>query len=226
MAANSFGGESALALKRRARRTNRALALVHPDAQCELDFENPYQLLVATVLSAQTTDVRVNQVTPELFGQFPGPVELGAADLYEVEDIIRSTGFFRAKARSLVGLGQCITQDFGGKVPKKLTDLVSLPGVGRKTANVVLGDAFNVPGLTVDTHFGRLVRRLGWTEQTDPVRVEQEVAELIERKEWTPLSHRLIFHGRRVCHSRKPDCGACEIAPLCPSRGEFDTPAR
>ncbi len=223
MAVNSDDGESALALTRRARRTNRLLAQVYPDARCELDFRNAYELLVATVLSAQTTDVRVNQVTPELFTRFPGPAQLGAAEVGDIEDIIRPTGFFRPKARALVGLGQRIVQKFDGQVPRQLDELVSLPGVGRKTANVVLGNVFNVPGLTVDTHFGRLVRRLGWTEQTDPVRVEQEIAELIERSEWTMLSHRLIFHGRRVCHSRKPACGSCEIAKLCPSRGDFDT---
>lgn len=219
MVANSESGESPLALKRRARRTNRALAGIYPDARCELDFRNAYELLVATVLSAQTTDVRVNQITPELFERFPGPMELGAAELSEVEQIIRPTGFFRPKARSLVGLGQRITQEFGGQVPNNLPDLVSLPGVGRKTANVVLGNVFNVPGLTVDTHFGRVVRRLGWTQQTDAVRVEHAVAELIERPEWTQLSHRLIFHGRQVCHSRRPACGSCEIANLCPSAG-------
>lgn len=219
MVAKDFVGESGLALTRRARRTNRELAVVYPDARCELDFRNPFELLVATVLSAQTTDVRVNQVTPELFDRFPGPEQLAAADLAEVEEIIRPTGFFRPKARSLLGLAIMLEESFGGQVPGRLEDLVQLPGVGRKTANVVLGDAFGVPGLTVDTHFGRLVRRLGWTQETDPVRVEREIAELIERQEWTILSHRLIFHGRRVCFARRPACGACQIAKWCPSYG-------
>lgn len=223
MVAKEFAGEPDLALTRRARRTNRVLAQVYPDAQCELDFRNAFELLVATVLSAQTTDVRVNQVTPELFARFPGPAQLAAADLTEVEDIIRPTGFFRPKARALLGLAIMLEESFDGQVPGRLEDLVTLPGVGRKTANVVLGDAFGIPGLTVDTHFGRLVRRLGWTQETDPVRVEREIAELIERKEWTLLSHRLIFHGRRVCFARRPACGACQIAQWCPSFGVGET---
>lgn len=216
---STVAGESPLALVRRARRTNRALALAHPDARCELDFTTPLELLIATVLSAQTTDVRVNQVTPRLFARFPTAHDYAAADVEEIEEIVRPTGFFRAKARSVVGIGAALVERHGGEVPGRLEDLVALPGVGRKTANVVLGDAFGIPGITVDTHVGRLVRRLGWTTLEDPVRVEHVVGDLIERREWTLVSHRLIFHGRRVCHARKPACGACAIRALCPSAG-------
>ncbi|GHG47382.1 endonuclease III [Flavimobilis marinus] len=209
----------AVALVRRARRTNRLLAEVHPDARCELDFRTPLELLVATVLSAQTTDVRVNQVTPALFARFPDAAAYAGADVEEVEAIIRPTGFHRAKAKALVGIGAALCERFGGAVPNRQADLVSLPGVGRKTPNVVLGDAFGVPGLTIDTHVGRLARRLGWTTNEDPVKVETDLAALIERREWTLVSHRLIFHGRRVCHARRPACGDCAIAHLCPSAG-------
>ncbi|MFI2670882.1 endonuclease III [Streptomyces albidoflavus] len=215
--------ESHLAMVRRARRINRELAEVYPYAHPELDFENPFQLLVATVLSAQTTDLRVNQTTPALFAKYPTPEDLAAAPPEELEELIRPTGFFRAKARSLLGLSAALRDRFGGEVPGKLDDLVSLPGVGRKTAFVVLGNAFGVPGLTVDTHFGRLVRRWKWTEETDPEKVEAAVAAIFPKKDWTMLSHRVIFHGRRICHSRKPACGACPIAPLCPSYGEGET---
>jgi endonuclease-3 len=215
--------ESHAALVRRARRINRELAELYPYAHPELDFESPYQLLVATVLSAQTTDLRVNQTTPGLFKKYPTPEDLAAADPEELEALIRPTGFFRAKARSLLGLSAALRDRFGGEVPGRLEDLVTLPGVGRKTANVVLGNAFDVPGLTVDTHFGRLARRFGWTVSEDPEKVEQEVGELFPKSEWTMLSHRLIFHGRRVCHSRRPACGACAVAPLCPSFGEGET---
>ncbi len=215
--------ESHLALVRRARRINRELAELYPYAHPELDFENPFQLLVATVLSAQTTDLRVNQTTPDLFAVYPTPEDLAAARPEELEQIIRPTGFFRAKAKSLIGLSTALRDNFGGEVPGRLEDLVTLPGVGRKTANVVLGNAFGVPGLTVDTHFGRLVRRWKWTVQEDPEKVEAEIAELFPKSDWTMLSHRIIFHGRRVCHSRKPACGACPIAPLCPAYGEGET---
>ncbi|MEU3624341.1 endonuclease III [Amycolatopsis coloradensis] len=190
-----------------------------PDAHCELDFTTPLELLVAVVLSAQTTDVRVNQVTPALFARYRTAADYAGADRAELEEYLRSTGFFRAKANSVMGLGAALVERYGGEVPGKLKDLVTLPGVGRKTANVVLGDAFGVPGITVDTHFGRLVRRWGWTEDEDPVKVEHAVGELIPRKEWTLLSHRTIFHGRRVCHARKPACGACPLAKMCPSYG-------
>ncbi|MER0244298.1 endonuclease III [Streptomyces sp. HSW2009] len=215
--------ESHLALVRRARRINRELAEVYPYAHPELDFENPFQLLVATVLSAQTTDLRVNQTTPALFRAYPTPDEMAAADPEALEQLIRPTGFFRAKARSLLGLSAALRDRYDGEVPGRLDDLVTLPGVGRKTANVVLGNAFGVPGVTVDTHFGRLVRRWKWTTQEDPEKVETEVCALFPKSDWTMLSHRIIFHGRRICHARKPACGACPIAPLCPSYGEGET---
>ena len=215
--------ESRLALVRRARRINRELALVYPDAHCELDFTNPFELLIATVLSAQTTDVRVNMVTPTLFAKYPTPADLAAADRTDVEAIIQSTGFFRAKTQSIIGLSQAIVERFAGEVPGRLEDLVTLPGVGRKTANVVLGNAFGVPGLTVDTHFNRLARRFGWTTNTEPDKIEADVAALIAKSEWTILSHRLIWHGRRCCHARRPACGACAVARLCPSYGEGPT---
>ncbi|MCQ9351716.1 endonuclease III [Corynebacterium sp. 153RC1] len=211
--------ETPLARKRRARKINRILAQAHPDAHCELDFRNPLELLVATVLSAQCTDVRVNQVTPALFARYPDAAAYAeaATNPAELEEIIRPTGFYRAKANHLIGMGQMLIAEYGGEVPKALEDLVRLPGVGRKTAHVVRGNAFGIPGLTVDTHFGRLMRRLGLTDLEDPVKVEHAIGELIERKEWTMFSHRVIFHGRRVCHSRKPACGACVLASLCPS---------
>src|ERR671919_2114797 len=211
--------ETPLALVRRARRINRELARVYPDAHCELDFTTPFELLVATVLSAQTTDVRVNMVTPTLFAKYPTARDLAAADREDVETIIQSTGFFRAKTQAIMGLSQAIVERFDGEVPGRLEDLVTLPGVGRKTANVVLGNAFGVPGLTVDTHFGRLVRRFGWTAEEDPVKVEAGIAELVPKKEWTDFSHRVIFHGRRVCHAKKAACGACGLARWCPSFG-------
>lgn len=213
----------ALALVRRARRIHRALAATYPDARCELDFGTPLELLVATVLSAQCTDKRVNLVTPTLFARFPDAAAYAAASLAEVEDLVRPTGFFRPKARALVGIGGALVDRFDGEVPARLENLVTLPGVGRKTANVVLGDAFGVPGITVDTHVGRLARRWGWTTSEDPVRIEQEIGLLVERKEWTLLSHRVIFHGRRVCFARRPACGACPVASLCPSYGTGET---
>ena len=207
------------ALVRRARRINRELAELCPDAHCELDYTNPLELLVATILSAQTTDRGVNLVTPVLFAKYRTAADYAAADRSEVEQIVQSTGFFRAKTTSLLGLGQALCDRFGGEVPGRLKDLVTLPGVGRKTANVVLGNAFAVPGITVDTHFARLSGRFGWTQQDDPVKIEHEVGGLVPKSEWTMLSHRLIWHGRRVCHARKPACGACGIAALCPSFG-------
>lgn len=201
------------------RAINRILAKTYPQAHCELDFQNPLQLLVATVLSAQCTDKRVNMVTPALFAKYKTVEDFAGADRAQLETMIASTGFFRSKANSIIGLSQKILQDFGGEVPPRLEDLITLPGVGRKTANVVLGNAFNIPGLTVDTHFGRLSRRFGWTNEEDPVKVEADVAKLIPQKDWTVLSHRLIWHGRRICHARKPACGACPLAALCPSFG-------
>ncbi|MEJ8658809.1 endonuclease III [Streptomyces halotolerans] len=215
--------ESRLAMVRRARRINRELAEVYPYAHPELDFRNPFELLVATVLSAQTTDLRVNQTTPALFAKYPTPEDMAAAVPEELEEVIRPTGFFRAKARSLIGLSTALRDTFGGEVPGRLEDLVTLPGVGRKTAFVVLGNAFGVPGITVDTHFMRLARRWKWTDQDDPVKIEAEVGAIFPKSEWTMLSHRVIFHGRRICHSRKPACGACPITHLCPAYGEGET---
>ncbi len=216
-------GESRTALVRRARRINRELAEVYPYAHPELDFENPFQLVVATVLSAQTTDLRVNQTTPALFAKYPTPEDLAAADPEEVEEILRPTGFFRAKTKSVIGLSKALVEQFGGEVPGRLEDLVKLPGVGRKTAFVVLGNAFGRPGITVDTHFQRLVRRWKWTDETDPDKIEAAVGALFPKSDWTDLSHHVIWHGRRICHARKPACGACPIAPLCPAYGEGET---
>lgn len=198
---------------------NRELALLHPDAHCELEFRTPLELTVATILSAQTTDKLVNEVTPGLFARYRTAADYAGADRAELEARLKPTGFFRNKTTSLIRLGQALVERHDGAVPSTLTELVKLPGVGRKTANVILGDAFGVPGVTVDTHVGRLVRRFGWTELTDPVKVEHAVGELIEKSEWTLLSHRLIFHGRRVCHARTPACGACGLARWCPSYG-------
>jgi endonuclease-3 len=219
----SFAGESPLALTRRARRISRVLAETYPDAHCELDFTTPLELLVATILSAQTTDVRVNLVTPVLFAKYRTAAEYAAADRAEMETIVASTGFFRAKTNSVIGMAQALCERYGGEVPPKLADLVTLPGVGRKTANVVLGNAFGIPGITVDTHFGRLSRRFGWTTEEDPVKVEHAVGALVPKKEWTDLSQRMIWHGRRICFARKPACGACPLASLCPAYGEGET---
>ena len=198
---------------------NRELKVAFPHVYCELDFTNPLELSVATILSAQCTDVRVNQVTPALFAKYRTADDYAGADRTELEEMIRSTGFYRNKANSIIGLGQALVERFDSTVPHTLKELVSLPGFGRKTANVVLGNAFDIPGITVDTHFSRLVQRWGWTTETDPVKIEHAVGELFERKEWTNLSHRVIFHGRRVCHARKPACGVCVLAHDCPSVG-------
>ncbi|MFF0310911.1 endonuclease III [Streptosporangium sp. NPDC004379] len=212
-------GETRLALVRRARRMDRILAETYPDAHCELDFRDPLELLVATILSAQCTDKRVNLVTPALFMKYRTAEDYAAADRAELEELIRSTGFFRAKAASIVGMAQAVCERHGGEVPRRLADLIKLPGVGRKTANVVLGNAYGVPGITVDTHFQRLAGRFGWTTETDPVKIEKVVGELIPRRDWTMASHRMIWHGRRMCHARKPACGVCPLAALCPSYG-------
>ena len=211
------------ALVRRARTLNRALAATYPDAHCELDFRSPLELLVATILSAQSTDKRVNLVTPTVFARYPDAAAYAAADRAELEAMITSTGFFRAKTESLIKLGAALTERFGGEVPNTLAEMVTLPGVGRKTANVVLGNAFGVPGITVDTHFGRLSRRFGWTVETDPVKVEAEVGALFPPKDWTQLCHNVIWHGRRRCHARNPACGACPVARWCPAYGEGET---
>jgi endonuclease-3 len=202
---------------------NRSLATAFPDVYCELDFTNPLELAVATILSAQCTDKRVNLTTPALFARYRTARDFAESNRSELEELIRPTGFYRNKANSLIGLGARLVEKFDGEVPATLDELVTLPGVGRKTANVILGNAFGIPGITVDTHFGRLVRRWRWTEETDPVKVEHAVGDLIERGEWTLLSHRVIFHGRRVCHARKPACGVCVLARDCPSFGEGPT---
>ncbi len=223
MAANPSPTAPPTALVRRARKIDRVLAQTYPDARCELDFDGPFQLLVVTVLSAQTTDRRVNAVRPALFAAYPDAAAMAAADRAELEALIQSTGFFRAKTDALLKLSAALLERFGGEVPGRLDDLVTLPGVGRKTANVVLGNAFDVPGITVDTHFGRLARRFGWTALDDPVRVEHAIGALFPRRDWTMLSHHLIWHGRRVCHARKPACGACTVARWCPAFGEGPT---
>lgn len=215
--------KSRTALVRRARTINRTLAETYPDADCELDFRTPLELLVATILSAQSTDKRVNQVTPGLFARYPDAAAYAGADRAELEEFLKPTGFFRAKTDSLLKLGAALVENFDGEVPGKLDDLVTLPGVGRKTANVVLGNAFGVPGITVDTHVGRLARRFGWTEQTDPVKAELEIGALFPKKDWTQMSQNLIWHGRRRCHARNPACGACSIARWCPAYGEGET---
>ena len=210
-------------LVRRARKINRVLAETYPDAHCELDFDDPFQLLVVTVLSAQTTDRRVNAARPALFAAYPDPQSMAAAPREHLEQLVGPLGFFRQKTTSLLNLSAAIVDRFDGEVPGRLEDLVTLPGVGRKTANVVLGNAFDVPGITVDTHFGRLVRRFGWTEETDPVKVEHAIGALFPKKDWTMLSHHVVWHGRRRCHAKKPACGACPIARWCPSYGAGPT---
>jgi endonuclease III len=199
---------------------NRLLSELYPDAHCELDFSTPLELAVATLLSAQTTDRRVNEVTPVVFAKYRTAADYAAADRAELEALLMPTGFFRNKTKAVIGLGQALVERYDGELPSRLEDLVTLPGIGRKTANVIIGNAFGGAGITVDTHFGRLVRRWRWTAHTDPVKVELAVGELFPKSEWTILSHRVIWHGRRVCHSRRPACGACALAPLCPSYGE------
>ena len=199
------------------------LSKTYPNVKCELTFKTPFQLLVATVLSAQCTDKRVNMVTPALFKRYKKAEDFAGANIRELQTLIKSTGFYRAKAKNIKGLANAIVRDQKGKVPRTLEELIKLPGVGRKTANVVLGHAFDTPGITVDTHFGRLSRRFNWTKETDPVKVEFEVMELIPQKEWTNLSQRMIWHGRRRCFARKPACGACPLSALCPSFGIGET---
>ena len=198
---------------------NSALARAYPEARCELDFATPFELLVATVLSAQSTDRRVNTVTPRLFARFPTPLALAEAEPGDVEEIILSVGFFRAKSAAIIGLARRIVDEFDGRVPDTLAELVTLPGVGRKTANVVLGNAFGVPGVTPDTHLIRVSGRLGWTGSTKPDAVERDVAALFPPEDWVMLCHRVIWHGRRCCHARRPACGACPVRDLCPSNG-------
>jgi len=209
---------SRIALVRRARRINRELAALYPDAHCELNFAAPLELLVATILSAQTTDKRVNLVTPVLFARYKTAADYAAADREDMEKIIQSTGFYRAKTANLIALGQALCDRYGGEVPRKLKDLVTLPGVGRKTANVILGNAFGVDeGFVVDTHVMRLARRMNLTRQTDPVKIETAVTKLLPPEEWTGFSLRLILHGRRICVARVPRCPECVLNDFCPS---------
>ena len=207
-------------LKKRARQISKVLAKTYPDALCALHHKNAYQLLVATILSAQCTDERVNLVTPELFRKYPGPADLTDAPQSEVEEIIRSTGFFRSKATNLRGMARALAERFGGEVPRDLDDLISLPGVGRKTANVVLGTCFGIPsGLVVDTHVKRITYLLGLSKSTNPEVIERELMELLPRTEWINFSHRLIHHGRRVCIARRPKCLECPLLKLCDRTG-------
>jgi endonuclease III len=206
--------------KGRARETDKRLASEYPGSArelCALDFETPFQLLVATVLSAQTTDENVNKVTPAVFARYPEPADLGSAEPDELEKLIHSTGFFRSKARNLIGLGKALDERFGGEVPDDMVDLVTIPGVGRKTANVILSVAFDKPGLAVDTHVTRLTRLLGLTESTDPVKIESDVTVLLPPKNWGAFGLRLILHGRRVCVARRPRCADCVLNDYCPS---------
>jgi endonuclease-3 len=216
-------GEPPLGRARRVGRMLRTLAATHPDAHCELDFTDPLELAVATVLSAQSTDKMVNSVTPAVFAKYPTALDYAQADRAELEEMIHSTGFFRNKANSLIGLGAAVVEKHDGVLPHTLEELVALPGIGRKTANVILGNAFDIPGITVDTHFGRLVRRWGWTQEEDPVKVEHAVGALVPKRDWTIVSHEVIFHGRRVCHARKPACGACSLSADCPAYGTGPT---
>lgn len=208
--------ETKAILAKRAKRVVTTILAAHPDARCELRHENAYELLVATILSAQCTDERVNSVTLELFQRFPDAARLADAPLGDVEAIIRPTGFYRNKARSLVGMARAVVEQHGGKIPRTLEELVTLPGVGRKTANVILGNVYDVPGIVVDTHVGRIARRLGFSRSDDPEKVEQDLMALAPRAEWTRLSHAMIFHGRRICRARKPRCDECPVSADCP----------
>ncbi len=203
----------------RARKIDRGLAKLYPDAHCALHYQNPLQLLIATILSAQCTDVRVNMVTPALFAKYPDAHAFAGADQGELERAIQSTGFFRNKARNIIACCKQIVDKHGGEVPGTMEDLVPLPGIGRKTANVILGNAFGVPGITVDTHVTRLSRRMGLTKHEHPEKIERDLMELIPKKDWTMFSHRMIFHGRQVCHARNPKCDECTLAKHCPKIG-------
>jgi endonuclease-3 len=214
--------ETSAALRKRARQINAKLTELYPDAHCALHHSNALELLVATILSAQCTDVRVNLVTPALFARYPDAEAYASADIAELEALIQSTGFFRNKARNIRSCCQLLVEKHGGLVPRTMEELVPLPGVGRKTANVILGNAFGVPGIPVDTHVGRLSRRMGLSKHDDPVKVERDLMALIPREEWTIFGHRMIFHGRQVCHSRKPKCAVCVVKKLCPKVGVDD----
>jgi endonuclease-3 len=205
--------------KKRIRLILRRLAQRYPDAHCALDFRTPLELLVATILSAQCTDVRVNLVTPALFARYRNAKAFADADPRELETLIQSTGFFRAKAKNIKACGQRLVDLHGGAVPRTLEELVQFPGIGRKTANVILGNCFDVPGITVDTHVGRVSRRLGLTVHTDPVKVEHDLMAIIPKKDWVMFSHRMIFHGRQICFARKPDCEHCPLTDICPKVG-------
>jgi len=210
-----------------ARATLTRLKQIHPDAHCELDHKSPFELIVATVLSAQTTDVAVNKVTPHLFRRWPDARALAAAKTQEVEETIGSLGFFRQKTKAIVGLSQMIVERFGGDVPRSLDELVQLPGVGRKTANVVLGVAWGIPeGVVTDTHVVRVSQRLGWTRSSDPAEIERDLCKLLPREDWDPASHTLIFHGRRICFARKPNCEGCGVNDVCPSAFKADSVGR
>lgn len=206
--------------QRIARATFAKLQTIHPDAHCELDYGSPFQLLVATVLSAQTTDVLVNKVTPHLFARYPDAEALAAAEVADVVETLRSNGLgmYNQKGKNIAGLARILVDKYQGEVPRRLTDLIELPGVGRKTANVVLGVAFGAPeGVVVDTHVSRVSQRLGWARETTPDKIEAELCELFPRNDWDAISHTLIFHGRRVCFARKPACASCGVSDVCPS---------
>lgn len=203
----------------RAKSINAKLAKAYPDAHCALDFENPLQLLVATILSAQCTDVMVNKVTPALFKRCPTAKDFAEIADEDLQELIRPTGFFRNKAKSIKACGKLLVEKYNGKVPGTLNELVQLPGVARKTANVVLGECFDTPGITVDTHVGRLSRRMGFTSEEDPVKVERDLHTLIPQEDWTIFSHRMIWHGRQICIARKPKCDVCTLAGVCPKIG-------
>lgn len=206
-------------LRTRAGRIVRKLAKLYPDAHCALHFENPLQLLIATILSAQCTDARVNRVTPALFARYSDAKAFATADLTELEKLIQSTGFFHNKAKNIIACCGQLVESHKGEVPRTMEELVPLPGIGRKTANVILGNCFDVPGIPVDTHVRRLSWRLALSDHTDPVKIERDLMALIPRKEWTMFGHRMIFHGRQICHARKPLCEQCALATLCPRRG-------
>jgi len=216
--------ESTADLKKRAGRVSRALAKLYPEARISLDFATPWQCLAATILSAQSTDAGVNRVTPGLFREYPDARAMAAADRRHVEELIVKTGFFRQKTRALIGAAQKIVADYGGEVPSAIEELVKIPGVGRKTANVILGHIYDKPGFVVDTHVRRLTYRLGFTRQTDPAKIEIEMQKILPADDWTPFSMRLILHGRQVCIARKPDCAVCAVAGDCPKIGVRTAP--
>lgn len=218
--------ETKAELSTRARRLVKALLAAHPDAHCALHHRSAYQLLVATILSAQCTDKMVNSVTPKVFARYPAAKQLAVAESSELESLIRPTGFYRSKTRSLLGMARAVVEEHGGRIPRTLDALVRLPGVGRKTANVILGNVFGVPGIVVDTHVGRIARRLGLTKSEDPEQVERDLMGLVPQRDWTQLSHAMIFHGRRVCTARNPHCDECPVATDCPCAKRTDVRGR